>query len=81
MVPRHVLLQCTCKGAKLLAALTSAVEWYKSCVHISFLSEVIQNYVCTYVTGSGKTQYINSIVSIITCVCAHKKIFLQYWQY
>ena len=30
------------KGTKLLAASTSAVEWYKSHVHTSFLSEVIK---------------------------------------
>ena len=30
------------EGAKLLAASMSAVEWCKSCAHISFLSEVIQ---------------------------------------
>ena len=30
------------EGTKLLAASTSVVEWYKSHVHTSFLSEVIQ---------------------------------------
>ena len=35
----------TFESAKLLAALTSAVEWYKSRAHISFLSEVIHSYV------------------------------------
>ena len=35
------------EGTKLLAASTSAVEWYKSCAHTSFLSEVIYNfYMC-----------------------------------
>ena len=33
---------CTFKGAKLLTASMSAVEWCKSRAHISFLSEVIQ---------------------------------------
>ena len=37
-VPYHVLWF---EGAKLLAASMSAVEWYKSCAHTSFLSEVI----------------------------------------
>ena len=32
----------TFESAKLLAASTSTVEWYKSRAHISFLSEVIQ---------------------------------------
>ena len=31
----------TFEDAKLLAASTSAVEWYKSCAHTSFLSKVI----------------------------------------
>ena len=55
--PRIALIHCIVRGAarmyrepcpmtfentKLLAASRSAVEWYKSCGHISFLSEVIQ---------------------------------------
>ena len=35
----------TFEDTKLLAASTSAVEWYKSCAHISFLSEVIQIFI------------------------------------
>ena len=34
------------KGTKCFAASTSAVEWYKSRAHISFLSEVIQILMC-----------------------------------
>ena len=35
----------TFKGAKLITASTSAVEWYKSCAHTSFLSKVVYMYV------------------------------------
>ena len=35
------------EDAKLLATSTSAVEWYKSRAHTSFLSEVIQIFICT----------------------------------
>ena len=37
-LPCHIMFENT----KLLAASTSAVEWYKSRAHTSFLSEVIQ---------------------------------------
>ena len=40
----------TFEGAKLLATLTSAVEWYKSHTHTSFLSEVIQILICGNLT-------------------------------
>ena len=46
------------QGAKLLATSTSAVEWYKSCAHTSFLSKTIQILIYMYVP----TQY-----SIRTC--------------
>ena len=36
----------TFESAKLLATSTSAVEWYKSRGHISFLSKVIQIFIC-----------------------------------
>ena len=36
----------TIEGAKLLTTSTSAVEWYKSRAYTSFLSEVIQIFIC-----------------------------------
>ena len=38
----NLLCPFTFEGTKLLATSTSAVEWYKSHAHISFLSEVIK---------------------------------------
>ena len=38
-VPYHVLLHVY--TVKLFATSTSPVEWYKSCAHISFLSEIL----------------------------------------
>ena len=47
MVPCHVLLRSiTFEGAKLLAASMSAAGLYKSRAHTSFLSEVIQMFIC-----------------------------------
>ena len=47
MVLCYVFFFLLFEGAKLLAASMSAVEWYKSCAHISsFLSKAIHIPVC-----------------------------------
>ena len=52
----------TFESAKLLAASTRAVEWYKSCAHISFLSEVIQ--INSYVSQLNTVEWYKSCAYI-----------------
>ena len=55
----------TFKGAKHLTVLMSAVEWYKSRAHISFLSQVILNSTWTKCTCSFFNNYHWQTVKII----------------
>ena len=50
----------TFEDAKLLTASTSAIEWYKSRAHTSFLSEVIQILICTNSTWT-RYRHVNTI--------------------
>ena len=60
----------TFEGAKLLAASTRAVEWYKSHAHILFLSEVISN---SYV---GQLN-VNEVYSYHPKIRSYYSVFLQ----
>ena len=65
----------TFESAKLLAASTRAVEWYKSHAHTSFLSEVIQIFICAnwtwlrYICGRGEE-------NLGSCVTLHIDLLL-----
>ena len=67
----------TFESAKLLATSTSAVEWYKSHAHTSFLSEVIQILICanstwtrySYASSQTSTDWI-FLCTVSSWVCS-----------
>ena len=56
------------ESAKLLATSTRALEWYKSCAHISFLSKVIQILIWANSMWTRYRSSLNKVTRALKCI-------------